>query len=128
MIKIIDNLKESYSPKLSCFWFINNEVYGDEVKLKDAINQGDYLIDNKLHYFLWDSVKQLNKEFLNKDYAYYPRGRVRFNIKIQQPEVIADIKIINSEKAKEKIKNELGLPPTTIFMKDDHYKSISNIN
>lgn len=128
MIKVINTINESYSPKLSCFWIINNELYGDEVKLKDAAAQGDYLVDNTLHYFLWDSIKQLNTNFSNKAYDYYPRGRVRFNIKIQQPEVIADIKIINNEKIKELIKNELGLPPTTVFNIDEYYKSMVDID
>ena len=128
MIKIIENnLQESYSPKLSCFWIINGELYGNEVKLRDAISQGDYLVTDKLHFFLWDSIKHLDKEFEDKDYEYYPRGRVRFNIKIQQAEVIADKKIINNKDIKDKIKNELGLAPTTIFIEDEHYTSVCNI-
>lgn len=124
MIKIIEKtLPESYSPKISCFWIIDGELYGNEVKLKDATASGDYLVTNELHYLMWNSIQKINKDFLNKDYEYFPRGRARFNIKIQQVEVIADKKIINNEKIKDKIREELGLLPTTIFITDDHYES-----
>lgn len=94
MIKITKStLPESYSPKLSCFWIIDGELYGNEVKLKDATPSGDYLVTEELHYLMWDSIKKLNTEFEDKNYEYYPRGRVRFNIKIQQAEIIADKKL-----------------------------------
>ena len=128
MIKIIEStLPESYSPKVSCFWIIKGDLYGNEVKLNDAILNGDYLVTNELHYLMWDSIKKLNDEFKNKNYDYYPRGRVRFNIKIQQAEVIADEKIINNEKMKDLIRQELGLLPTTIFITDKHYISIGDV-
>lgn len=127
MIKVI-NKQESFSPKLSCFWFMKNELYGDEIKIKDATQSGDYIIDSSLHYFLWDSVKNLDEDFKDKSYEYYPRGRVRFNTRINQCEVFADKKIVNSNLAKNKICQELGLPPTTIFMIDEHYESIGDID
>ena len=127
MIRVINKFQEAYSPKLSCFWFMKNNIYGDELKLKDATAQGDYLVDDTLHYFLWDSVKLLDNEFANKEYDYYPRGRVRFNIKTQQAEVIADEKIIYNENARNIILNELGLALTTKFITDEHYTSIGSI-
>lgn len=128
MIKIIDNkLLESYSPRLSCFWIINGELYGDEIKLKDAEANGDFLVTNSLHFLMWPSIKNLNDDFKDKDYDYYPRGRVRFNIKIQQAEVIADEKIASNDAIRDLIRDELGLLPTTIFSVDEHYASTANV-
>lgn len=128
MIKVINKTQESFSPKLSCFWIINNELYGDEIKLKDGEQSGDFIIDKSLHFYLWDSIKELNNNFLNKDYEYYPRGRVRFNTKINQFEVFADRKIVNSKIAKDLILNELDLPITTIFKEEEHYQSKGDIS
>ena len=127
MIKVI-NKQESFALKLSCFWFMKNELYGDEIKIKDATSFDNYIINSTSHYFLWDSVKDLDEEFKDKDYEYYPRGRVRFNTRINQCEVFADKKIVDSNLAKNKICQELGLPPTTIFMMDEYYESIGDID
>lgn len=124
MFKINESiLPKSYSPKVSCFWIINGKFYGNKLALNQAYVNGDYVISNKTHYALWFALQNKYHSLKNKDYKYFPRGRVKYNIKIQQAEVLCDEKIINNQNIKDKIMKKLGLLPTTIFKIDEQYKS-----
>ena len=123
MIKVkSDNIK--YDPKLSQFWIVNGKFIGEKYPLIHCACIGDYVVslDNK-----WYSKISSMHEFKGKSFYYYPRGRVRFNTRINQYEVFADKKIVSNEKVKDKIREELGLPSTTIFKTDEHYESIADV-
>lgn len=110
---------ESSVPQISTFWYYNGTFIGDDIPYREAELYGDFLQNPNDHIDLWDSFKIILKS--DKEYDYYPRGRVMMNTKIKKFIVVCDKCLLTNELKKEILYN-FNLPKSTIFETDEHYK------
>lgn len=115
-------VSESYDPLVSTFWYIDGEFYGDEVPYYEGELYGDYIQSSEDHIDLWDFYQRLVPEFVNKEYNYYPRGRVMMNTKIKKFIVCCD-KCLQTPEIKSEIIAHFNLPSngSVIWDTDTHY-------
>ena len=113
----------SNSKLLSVFWYVNGEFVGpeDTIDGESVIQYGDYLQLDIDHEPIWLLYKPADVPYCG--YTKYPRGRIFFNIAIHKFIVIADPKIVDNETIRNKLLEYYGLPNTTIFKTDEHYRS-----
>ena len=104
---------------LAIFWYKDGQFIGPEDTLKGdtVVQYGDYLQVDLDHYTVWGLYGD------DKEYDYYPRGRILFNTKIHKFVVVCDPVICNDESIRSKLLDYYGLPYTTVFESDEHYQS-----
>jgi hypothetical protein len=110
---------------LAVFWYVNGDFIGQEDTLRGSSVQqfGDYSQIDADHFFIWDDYKNLNPSAYDKDYDYFPRGRVIFDNRLHKFKVVADRKITDNPSIRSELLSHYGLPITTIFEFDEHYQS-----
>lgn len=114
-VKVVN---ESRVPMVATFWYIDGELWGDEISYRDGDLYGYFIQAPSDHIDFWDTLKiLLNK---NVEYDYYPRGRVMMNTKIKKFVVVGD-PCLMTDSIKEKIIDYYNLPKSTIFDTDEHY-------
>lgn len=121
MKKVITS--SSNSKLLSVFWYIDGEFIGidDTLNGNGVVTYGDNLQLDLDHFEIWDKIsKEIGSD---KEYDYYPRGRILFNTKRHKFLVIGDKKITEDPEVKSKLLEHYGLPSFTEFESDEHYQS-----
>lgn len=109
---------------LAVFWYINDTFVGTEAMLDsdNVIQFGDYLQLDDDHFEIWPYFRNELKLPKHTEYDEYPRGRVMFNVKIHKFVVIGNKIFMEDASVKKKLLSFYGLPSTTIFETDEHYK------
>lgn len=110
---------------LSVFWLHNGKVYGDEDIMEGdkVCTYGEYMQLNSDHFLIWDKyAKQMGVNPRYHDYDTVPRGRVLFHIPTHHFIIIGSSKIINSKENRQILLDYFGLPISTEFRGDEHYR------
>lgn len=122
---------ESRTTEVGIFWLINNELYFDGTPIREAESYGDFLVHTEDHFNYWeDHLSSKNSPIYllakNKDYDYYPRGRVVYSIKDDKYYVYVD-KCIKEDKIKEIVKL-MHFPKDKVKILNDHHYQCSVCN
>lgn len=113
---------ESSSPEVGPFYVIDGEVFPDTESIRDIeTNSLGNKDSDETHYRYWKILKLLYPEFKNKDYDYYPRGRVVYSNTEDIYKLFVDPCVSKSEI--NKIISELNLPKSKVKVdqSDEHY-------
>ena len=119
---------EARTPEVGIIYFINGELYIDGTPVREAEHYGEFLIHSKDHYTYWEEELSSSRSPIhllakNKDYDYYPRGRVVYNTVGDRIFVYLDRCIINDEESVKKILSMMHLPKTKSEISgDEHYQ------
>ncbi|GAM10476.1 hypothetical protein OR1_02765 [Geobacter sp. OR-1] len=87
-------MNEDLTPdiKVGIYWFVDKDIVGKAVALKDAEPYGDALQYGG-HYEFWERLHAGNKpesKFKSHAYDYYPRGRLVYFPKRQMARLYVD--------------------------------------
>lgn len=116
-------LKESRSPEVGPFFVIDGVVYPftEDYRTAEGGYPGLSIGGSSVHYKSWRSIKALVPEARDKDYDYYPRGRVTYDVKKDTFNLYLD-HCITADQI-ENIIDELNLPRSKTEVKyDEHYQ------
>lgn len=115
-------INESLVPQVSTFWYIDGEFYGDEIPYNEGEEFGHFIQSPEDHIDLWDDFKLFVPEFQDKEYDYYPRGRVMMDTMIKKFVVCCD-GCLQTPEIKSDIIYHFNLPRngSVIWKTDDHY-------
>ena len=109
---------------LGTFWFNKGSFYGqqDVMDGTSTLTYGDYMQVNADHYEIWDKYSKLMGVPSRLPYDSIPRGRVLFHIPTHRYIVVGSKAIVENEEVKDKCRKYFGLPMTTEFRWDEHYR------
>ena len=114
--------KSGPEPHVGIFWLLDGTLLTDSTPLDQAEPYGDHLTPPRSHIDVWDSWQRLGKVPVDVPYEEPPRGRVVFNRKTSQSELLADKCILERKSVVAEITNGLGLPKNVTLGSDSHYR------
>lgn len=114
--------KSGLEPHVAIFWRLDGKLLTDSTPLDRAEPYGDHLTHPRSHIDVWDSWQRLGKVPVDVPYEEPPRGRVVFNRKTSQSELLADKCILERKSVVAEITKGLGLPKNVTLGSDSHYR------
>lgn len=105
---------------LAVFWYLDGKFYGRCGERKQGVvdDSGRYLTLPYKHYEIWDRCRP--SECILEFYEA-PRGVVIFDTLIHKFKVFTSSGLCDDERFRDQIKQQYGLPPTTLFKGDEHF-------
>lgn len=111
-------------PHVGIFWLVHGRLVIDATLLSAAEDYGDFKIHPRDHYSVWEAFKLSGTVLPEVPYEEFPRGRVMFNEKTGQFNLLADRCILRRRQIVVKIKKALHLPRDTSARTDSHYRCL----
>ena len=108
--------------KVGIFWLIGKHIVIDTAPLSEAGNYGDFKIFENDHVTLWDELEKRGEVPRDSEYEEHPRGRVIFNTKTQQFNLLLDRCILRKKSVVKKLLRLMCLPDDTPLSTDEHYR------
>lgn len=115
---------ESSTPEVGIFWWIGNEPIMDTTPVREGDKFGDFIYHAEDHFNYWEKKISPNMPIArNKDYDYFPRGRVIYNAIEDVYYLYADRCIRKNIDNIKKIAHLMHLPvEKTKVLGDRHYQ------
>jgi hypothetical protein len=109
-------------PRVGIFWVVNGKPLIDSTPLSQAEPYGDYLTHPRSHYEVWSQFQRGSAVSIDVEYEEEPRGRVMYDGKARQFQMLADRCILKNKALVEQIKKELHIPKSVLLGTDSHYR------
>lgn len=94
LVKDLYEIQATKAVQVGIFYLIDNKLYDELTPLREAELQehGDELFKNhaNTHYQFWELFVESNPKYKQKDWKYYPRGRVIFSSSDRKFYVVLD--------------------------------------
>lgn len=114
-------INESKSPSVGPFYVIGTRVISANDPIRDVLPIGDSKDSDNSHYKLWKALQRNNPSLKKFDYDYMPRGRVVYNVKTREFNIMIDSDITDEDV--KNIADEFGIPSGSYkVLHDEHYK------
>ena len=122
-------MKKPKLPYVGIIYCVNGELLIDSTPLNEAEKTVDFIDHPRAHNEFWEALQEVSISegimhgITERDYDYYPRGRVLYSINEEQFFVYLDRCLIDRKDLIEKIVKHMNLPDGRYkVMPDFHYQ------
>jgi hypothetical protein len=109
-------------PLVGIFWLFGERLILDTTTFSEAGKYGDFAIHEGDHVNHWTAMEKRGEVPKDSHYEEHPRGRVNFNTKAKQFNLLADMCILRKKNVVKKLMQLMHLPGDTILSADEHYR------
>jgi len=108
--------------KVGIFWLVGNRLILDTTPLSEAGNYGEFKIHDGDHVTFWLEMEERGEVPRDSDYEEHPRGRVNYNTRTKQFNLMLDPCILRQKSVVKRLMSLMNLPDDTALSTDGHYR------